>query len=622
MNKKYSMGGILLPHNNYLYQTRDMKFQIKEWLDMEQLLASDGYKDYYGVDDIDSFMDVNAKICKDVLCPANKDADEIGMKYVGGNENAVVSPESFKQAYNTVVEAGLGPQFGDRQSEGKMPLCWYAPILEQQVGASPAIIMLWCLTQGATTVLQFEGTEKQKELYLPKLYSGEWGGTMGLTEPGAGSEVGNCSTKAFATDTPGLYKIKGTKCFITSGDHDCAENIIHLVLAKTEGAAEGTAGISLFIVPKFWVADDGSVGAWNDVTTVGIEHKMGIHGSSTCTLAFGENNECLGWLVGDAFPVDGKGKGIKQMFRFMNEERINTGLFSLGVIGAAYYAALDYTKIRVQGRKSTDPKGPQVRIIEHEDVRRMLMYQKASLEASRALLYSSYYYIDLSHEANDAALRDHAEDMAQINIPLCKAYVSDTAWSSTSESIQCHGGYGFIEEYAAASLARDCKIYSLWEGTNFIQAQDLTGRKFSMKDGAPFKKWLAEIADFVSGKKTDEFAGEFALLAEALDSYKTILAKNDEWQANNKPLKQLFATRTLHASARIYCGKLILDQALLASKKLAELGQDHFDANFYKSKIATAKFYVNNIVPDIFGIAKALQVADDSSIAIAEELFV
>lgn len=610
-----------MPHNNYLYQTRDMKFQIKEWLDMDLLLSSDGYKENWTADYLDEMLDVNGRLCKNELCPANKDADEIGMKFVGGNEHAVVSPDSFKNAYDKIMEAGFGPQFGDRISAEKMPLTWYAPILEQQVGASPAIIMLWCLSQGASTVLQFEGTPKQQELFLDNLNSGKWGGTMGLTEPGAGSEVGNCSTKAFATDTPGLYKIKGLKCFITSGDHDCAENIVHLVLAKTEGAKEGTAGISLFIVPKFWVNDDGSVGGWNDVTTVGIEHKMGIHGSSTCTLAFGENNNCLGWLVGDAFPVDGRGKGMQQMFRYMNEERLNTGLFSLGAMGAAYYAALEYTKVRVQGRKSTDPKGGQVRIIEHEDVRRMLMYQKAVVEACRALLYQTYYYVDLSHEANDPELRKYADDMFMINNPLCKAYCSDTAWISIAEAIQCHGGYGFMEEYAPASLARDCKIYSLWEGTNFIQAQDFTVRKFTMKDSAPFTKWVAELNDFITGKKTDEFAGEFALMADASIAFNSILDKNAEWQADNRPMKQLFATRTLHAASRIYCGKLMLEQALIASKKLAELGTDHFDAPFYQGKIATAKFYVNNIVTDVFGIAKALEVSDRTSLDVDEEMF-
>ncbi|MBP1762417.1 MAG: hypothetical protein H6Q64_1959, partial [Firmicutes bacterium] len=603
------------------YQTRDIKFQIKEWLDMNKLLSCDGYKDYYGIDDIDSFLEVNAKISRDVICPANKDSDEIGMKFVGGEEQAVISPDSFKTVYNTVMEAGLGPQWGDRQSEGRMPLAWYAPILEQQVGASPAMVMLWCLTQGATTVLQFEGTPKQQELYLPKMFTGEWGGTMGLTEPGAGSDVGACSTKAYATETPGLYKIKGQKCFITSGDHDCVENIIHLVLAKTEGAKAGTAGISLFIVPKFWVNDDGAMGAWNDVTTVGIEHKLGLHGSATCTLSFGENGNCLGWLVGDAFPVEGRGKGMAQMFRFMNEERLNTGLFSLGALGAAYYAALDYAKVRVQSKKVTDPKGPSVRIIEHEDVRRMLMYQKSCMEAIRALLYQTYYYVDLSHEAADLAERECAENMFMINNPLCKAYASDMAWILTQEAIQVHGGYGFMEEYAPASLARDCKIYSLWEGTNFIQAQDFTGRKFTMNDGEPFRKWLAQIATFVFAEKTPEFAAEFKMLEDALAAFNSIAAMNADWNKNDIRLKQLFATRTMHAAARVYCGKLMLSQALLAADKLAELGDDHFDANFYKGKIASARFYVMNVVPEVFAVERSMKAADSSAIDCPEEAF-
>ncbi|HPX78623.1 MAG TPA: acyl-CoA dehydrogenase family protein, partial [Methanobacterium sp.] len=219
-----------MPHNNFLMNLRDIKFVIKEWLPMDKLLSLDAYKDYYAIDDIDNFLDVNYKVCRDVMCPANKDADEIGATFVGGEEHAVVTPDSFKNVYKTVMDAELGPQFGFR-GEGKIPLAWYAPILEMQSAASPAIVMFWCLTQGATTVLQDYGTQKQKDMFLPKMFTGEWGGTMGLTEPGAGSEVGAVQSKAFPTDTPGLYKLKGQKCFITSGDHDLAENIIHLMLA-------------------------------------------------------------------------------------------------------------------------------------------------------------------------------------------------------------------------------------------------------------------------------------------------------------------------------------------------------------------------------------------------------
>ncbi len=609
-----------MPHYNWLYQMRDIKFQMKEWLDMKTLLSLDAYKEYYAIDDIDNFLDVNFKVCRDVMCPANKDADDPGATFVGGDEHAVVTPDSFKTVYKTIMDAELGPQFGFR-GDGKIPLSWYAPILEMQSAASPSIVMFWCLTQGATTVLQDYGTQKQQDLFLPKMYSGEWCGTMGLTEPGAGSEVGAVQSKAFPTDTPHLYKLKGTKCFITSGDHDLAENIIHLMLAKTPGAKEGTAGISLFIVPKFWVNDDGSLGKWNDVTSVGIEHKMGIHGSSTLTLAMGENDNCYGWMVGEKEVVDGKGVGMSQMFAYMNEERLNTGLFALGCIGSAYYAALDYTKVRVQSKHSTNPKGPSVRIIEHEDVRRMLLLQKSILEATRALIFQSYLYVDLSKDAPTPEEREYYHDMFMINNPLCKAYTSDMARISTGEAIQCHGGYGFMEEYAGAELYRDVVIYGIWEGTNFIQAQDYTGRKFTMKGGEPFKKWVAEIDDFISGQKTEELAAEFEMMADCMVAFKDIVDMNAAWTAGDKQMKQLFTTRTMHAGARVYCGKLMLDQAILAARKLAELGDDHFDANFYKSKIATAKFYIMNHVPEIFGYHKAMKAGDRSAINIAEEQF-
>ena len=609
-----------MAHSNWLYQTRDITFQIKEWLSMDKLLTLDAYKEFYGIDDIDNLLDVNNKVCRDLMCPANKDADEPGAKYVGGNEHAVVTPDSFKKVYKAVQEASVAQQFGFR-GEGKIPLTWYAPILEMQTAASPSIVMFWCLTQGAITVLQEYGTQKQQDLFMPKMISGEWCGTMGLTEPGAGSEVGAVQSKAFPTDTPGKYKLTGTKCFITSGDHDLAENIIHLMLAKTPGAKEGTAGISLFLVPKFWVNEDGSVGAWNDVTTMNIEHKLGIHGSSTCTLSMGENNNCYGWMVGEKEVVDGKAVGMKQMFAYMNEERLNTGLFSLGCIGAAYYAALDYTKVRVQSKHSTNPKGPSVRIIEHEDVRRMLLFQKSIMEACRALIYQSYLYRDLSVDAATPEERAYYDDMFSINNPLCKAYASDMARRTTEEAIQCHGGYGFMEEYAAAELYRDVVIYGIWEGTNFIQAQDYTGRKFTMKDGAPFQRWVAEINEFVASKKTDEFAAEFAMMADAMVAFKDIVDMNAAWTTGDRQMKQLFATRTMHAGARVYCGKLLLDQAILAAAKLKKLGDDHFDANFYKGKIASAKFYIMNHVTDIFGYEKSMKCGDRSSIDIPEASF-
>lgn len=604
--------------NNFLFDTRDLKFILQEWLDMDKLLGFDAYKDYYAKEDLDSFIDVAFKISRDVLAPANEDSDHIGVKLVNGN---VITPDSFKKAYKTVMDAGMGPHIGDREVEGRLPWCVNAPLMEMMIAGSAAIVTYWGLTTGAAGVIQSHATDELKERFLPKMFSGEWAGTMNLTEAGAGSDVGAATTKAYPTDTPGLYKIKGNKMFITAGDHDLVDNFVHLVLARVEGAREGTAGLSLFIVPKYWVNEDGSIGDFNDAKTVGIEHKLGLKGSATCSLAFGEDNNCLGYLIGDPPDADGKAVGMKQMFQMMNEERLATGVLALGVTSEAYYNALAYSKERVQGTKLMDPKGPKVRIIEHEDVRRMLLLQKSCVEAIRALLVKTFYYIDVAHDSPDPAEREYADQMFQINNPLCKAYASDMAWPLIGDAIQVYGGYGFIEEYPVAQLARDSKIFSIWEGTNFIQSLDLLGRKFRMNKGQAMMNWMKEISDFIDNNKaTEGFDKEFKMLADCYADFQAILGQLGTYMGEGKiPMMPLYSTRILHATSMIYCGTLIMDQALLANKKLIELGDDHFDANFYKGKIASARFYVMNVVPQIYTIKKVFEAGDTSAIDIPED---
>ncbi|MGE5372519.1 MAG: acyl-CoA dehydrogenase [Solirubrobacterales bacterium] len=603
---------------NFLFDTRDVKFVMKEWLDLDHLLSMPAYRDYYSKDDVDSFVDVAFKIARDVIGPANEASDKIGAQFIDGK---VVTPEPIKVAYRTVMEAGLGPQVADREVEGRMPICMNAPLGEMFISASSAIPTYWGLTAGAAGVIQKHADQKYKDLYLEKMFSGEWGGTMNLTEPGAGSDVGACVTKAFTTDTPGLYKLKGTKMFITSGDHDIASNFIHLVLGRLEGARPGTAGLSLFMVPKYWVSDDGSMGEWNDVTTVGIEHKMGLKGSATCTLAFGENDKCYGYIIGNPPGEDGKGEGMAQMFDMMNEERLGTGLLALGTTSQAYYNALAYSKERIQGTKLTDPKGPKVRIIEHEDVRRMLLGQKSCIEAIRAMIYKTYYYIDLLHDSDNEEEREFADAMFQFQNPLCKAYASDMAWPLIGDAIQTYGGYGFIEEYAPAQLARDVKIFSIWEGTNFIQSLDLVGRKFTSKKGKYLMTWLGEVHKFIAANKlTPGFEKQFEVLESAFQAYQGMLGTLQGYLKEGKiPMMPLYSTRILHATAMINCGMLILDQALLASNKLDELGEDHFDANFYKGKIASGKFYVMNIVPQVHYLKTVFELGDTSAIDCPEE---
>lgn len=605
---------------NYLFNHRDHKFIFKEWLDMEKLFSLEAYQDYYSSADIDTYLDLALKMAKEVIAPTNDESDTQHAQLIDGK---VITPPSFRDAYKKVMEAGLGPQVADREAEGRMPLSLNCAIIETFGAACLALLTYWGLAAGAAGVIQKFAHKKWQDLFLPRLFAGEWGGTMNLTEPGAGSDVGDILTRAYPTDTPGIYKIKGTKQFITAGDNDLVDNIIHLVLARIEGCRPGTSGISLFMVPKYWVNDDGSNGDFNDVQVVGIEDKMGIKGSATCVLAYGENNECRGILIGDPPGEDGKGQGMMQMFHMMNEERLNVGIMALANASLAYQNSLQYARDRVQGRLLTDPKGPRVNLIAHEDIRRMLLYQKSIIEAIRALILKTYYYIDLSHDSSDEAERKYADMIVQINTPLCKAYASDMVWNLVAEAIQVYGGYGFTEDYPVAQIARDCKIHSIWEGTNFIQSLDLVGRKFMMGQGQPFRQWLNEISSFIkSGKDSAAFAREFKMLSRAFQAYQEILQSLQGYMKEGKiPIMPLFSTRILHATSMLYCGYLILDQGLLATSKLESLGEDHYDASFYKGKIASARFYILNVLPEIFTIKTVLEEGDTSALEISADSF-
>jgi Acyl-CoA dehydrogenases len=602
---------------NFLYDLRDLKFVLKEWLNMDKLLSCAAYRDYYGVDDIDPIVDTTFKICREEVALINDDSDKIGIKFIDGK---VITPDSFKKAFKTINDAGLGAVNADREVEGHLPISIVQGNYEMLLHACSPFTAFWGLSSGACSVIQQYGSDFLKEKFLPKMFTGEWAGTMNLTEPGAGSDVGANVTKAYATDEPGVYKIKGSKIFITAGDHDMCENFIHMVLARTEGARTGTAGLSLFIVPKYWVNDDGSLGEFNDVTTVGIEEKMGQHGSPTCSLAYGENDNCRGYIIGNPPDESGKGQGIAQMFTMMNEERLNTGVQGLAAISEGYLLAREYAKIRVQGNKFTDPKSPKVRIIEHEDIRRMLMLQKSYAEAIRALILKSCYYLDLSHDSEDPEEREFADGMFQIANPMCKAFATDMAWVNVADAIQVHGGYGYISEYQVEQVARDVKISSIWEGTNFIQSLDLVGRKFTMKKGQVFKNWMDDIMVFIEDNKDAAgFDQEFKILVDALGDFKAMMALLQEYTVNGKAqIMPLFSTRILHAASMLYCARLIMDQGVLADKKLKELGEDHFDAKFYKGKVASARFFTKNILPQIAVLRKVFEIGDTTAIDLEE----
>ncbi len=595
--------------SSYAYKTRDLKFILKEWLPINEVLAFDQHKDFYSADDIDPIIDSIDKVAREIMAPTADDGEKTPVYFENGK---VYLPESFKTLFKYINKNGWGTSNVSNEG-GSLPFVIQCAINEFMTGVNPAFMPYVALTSGAAGLIQSFGQEQDKEMFLPKMFDGTWSGTMCLTEPSAGSDVGDILSKAYPTDNPRIYKIKGSKIFITGGDGDHVENVIHLYLARIDGAANGTRGISLFIVPKFWVNEDGSLEP-NDVETTGVEHKMGLKGSATVALACGDNNGCRGLLLGTYDTETGTGQGIAQMFQMMNEERLLTGSAALGVASNAYWNTAAYCKERIQGRLMSNPKAGRTQIIHHEDVKRMLLLNKATLEACRAIINKAAYYIEVSHLETDPERKKAAAGMAECLTPLAKAYPSDEAWNCICESIQAHGGYGFCEEYPVAQAARDVKIYSIWEGTNFIQSLDLLGRKWTMGKGAVFVAFLKGIEDFITeNKDVVGFEKEFANLEKALVSYKAIMAAMAKYMADGKPgMMPTYSRRILTATAQLYGGMCLLDQALIAKKKIEELGKEHYEYNFYNGKLLSTRYYLRNVVPNVWSVMDIVLDGDTS----------
>lgn len=602
--------------SKFMYSNRDHKFIIKEWLDGKKILGLKRFQDYLSIEDVDGILDQSLKMSREIVAPTNDDGDTIGATFKDGK---VTVPPSFHKAFKFIQENGWGASNSDVEGEGALPEILNEAVREYIIGANPSISPYVGLCGGIASVIKAFGSPEQIALYTPKMFEGVWEGTMCLTEPGGGSDVGDMTTKAYPTDNPLIYKVKGTKSFITGGDHDLTENIIHLVLARADGAAPGTKGLSLFIVPKVWVNEDGNLGESNDVSTVGIEHKMGIKGSSTAVLSFGEEGQCRGILLGNPPDEKGVGQGIAQMFKMINGSRLDTGHSALAVATVAYNNAVHYAKERIQGRPIHNPKGSRVPIIQHEDVRRMLLTQKATLEAMRAMIFKGYYYLDLIEFGDDPADISAAKRSIEVITPLVKAYCSDQGWLMITEAIQVFAGYGFTEEYPVARQARDVKIYSIWEGTNFIQSMDLVGRKWSLDKGSVFKEWMMEMATFVQANQNHKtFAREFEVLGKALLAYQELMGTVLGYFKENIRLVPLYSTRILRITAELYGGCLLMQQALVAQEKL---DQENVDKDFYAGKVFSAKFYILNIVPDVAATVRIIKEADTSAIDIPEEAF-
>ncbi|MBW1782360.1 MAG: acyl-CoA dehydrogenase [Deltaproteobacteria bacterium] len=603
--------------NYFNRDDRDLKFVLFEYLNMDQLLAYEAYKDF-SAEDFSMIIDEALKVCRDVLGPAMQDGDREGCSYSDG---VVKVPESFHECWKIMAENGWignsnNPEFGGQG----LPAALSGLLGELFSGANLPFMTYPGLATGNGRLIENFGTDEDRALFLEKMYTGVWGGTMCLTEPDAGSDVGWLRTKAVpdpASDDPRVYKIEGTKRFITCGDQDITENIIHLLLARIEGALPGTKGISLFIVPKIWVNPDGSLGESNDVYCGGIEHKMGIKGSSTCTLNFGENGNCRGILLGEP------NSGMAKMFQMMNEARIGCGIQALGLTASAYDTARQYAKERIQGPLFTNRDADRVPIIQHEDVRRMLMNLKAGTEAMRAMIGKLMHFIDQARHDPDEPTRELAEQRVELLTPLVKAYSSDFGYLLIRDAIQVLAGVGFCSEFPVEQYARDIKIVSIWEGTSYIQSLDLVGRKLGMEGGSVFRDWVQEIMDLTAHHREDEdFGPDAKLLFKAARATGEFAMKYMQYfQEGRLSLIPLSSTRFLECFAETAMAHLMLEQGLIAREKRTGVEANSTDGIFYTGKIETVKFFCRNILPNVFARHTAFQQEDTSALDIPEAAF-
>jgi alkylation response protein AidB-like acyl-CoA dehydrogenase len=603
----------------YLVDFRDIQFLLYEYLGVEKLCQSEKYSDF-SKDLFDMVLEQALKLAKEVIGPVNEVADRVGATFDNGK---VTFPKEFHEAYRKYCEGGWGAVNVDPEWGGQgLPSSLTLATSEFFTGACVSFIMTPGLTHGAAHMFESYASDELKQIYLEKMYSGQWAGTMCLTEPQAGSAVGD--VKTVAVKDGDAYKITGTKIFISSGDHDLTENIIHPVLARTPDAPPGIKGISLFLVPKSRVNADGSVGEANDVLCGNIEEKMGIHGSSTCTLNFGDEGNCIGYLVGE------ENMGIVYMFSMMNEARLGVGLQGHALGAVAHQHALAYAKERIQGvdvRAMKDPNAPRVTIAEHPDVKRMLLFGKAVTEATRSLLFKTAYYSDLAEVTEDETERDKYKGYVELFTPMCKGYSTDLGFDACVNAIQVFGGYGYCQEYPVEQYARDCKIMSIYEGTNGIQALDLLGRKIGMKGGMVFMNFLGDLGSFIDAEKSHEKLGP---MVEELNKYKAILEEvSSVFMNKSMSGDTLFpvshATPYLRMFSEVVCSWLLLEQAVIAQKRLdeifaekgaadeaaqASLIAENEEAKFYAGKIASMKFYVTQILPDVAAKAASVKTED------------
>lgn len=573
----------------YRAPLEEISFTLETIANMRDWSAMKGFEEA-SEDLVQAVLEEAAKLANDVIAPTNQIGDEQGSK---ANNGEVTTPDVFKPMHRQFVEGGWSTLAADPELGGQgLPATLEIAVTEMVTSANMSYSLLPLLTSGAIQAINAHGNDQLRTTYLPKMISGEWSGAMNLTEPCAGSDVGALRAKA-EKQPDGTYRISGQKIFITWGEHDLCENIVHLVLARLPGSPAGTRGISMFIVPKYIVNDDGSLGARNDVTCVSTEHKLGIHASPTCTMAFGENDNCIGYLVGE------ENFGMRNMFTMMNHARIGVGLQGVAIAERAYQHSVAFAKDRLQSA-AIGAKTPQsVTIINHPDVRRMLMTMRATAEAARAIVYRNIWALDRAHSATDPAQRKQAAGEADLLTPLSKAYATDIGVEAASLAVQIHGGMGFVEETGVAQYYRDARIAPIYEGTNGIQALDLVGRKLNADGGAHWQALIAEMRGFAAGLGRSMASAKPALEdgIDAVEQAATILFANGfEGIVDTAGA----ATPYLRLLSTVLGAHLLAQQAVEAERRLAS---NEGNPSFLKSKIAVAQFYIEQILPPATALA-------------------
>lgn len=571
---------------DYVAPLQDMRFVLQELVGLESLATLPGFEEA-SADTVDAVLEEAGRFANEVLSPLNWVGDREGARFAGGE---VSTARGWREAYRQFSEGGWGALAIETRYGGQgLPRVVGAALNEIWNGANLAFALCPMLTAGAIEALVLRGSDALKARYIPPLVEGRWTGTMNLTEPQAGSDLSQIRTRA-ARAGDGSFRISGQKIYITYGEHDLAENIIHMVLARIDGAPEGVKGLSLFLVPKVLVNEDGTLGARNDVRCLSIEHKLGIHGSPTCVMAYGEAGGATGYLVGE------ENRGLEIMFIMMNAARYAVGIEGLALAERAYQAARDYARERVQG-------GAPATILHHPDVRRMLLSMKAQVEAMRALAMDVAAAMDRGERETEASIRDGMRAYAELMIPVVKGWCTEQATEIASTGIQVFGGMGYIEETGAAQFLRDARITSIYEGTTAIQANDLVGRKVLRDGGAALSSLLAAIEATIAALARE--AGEhFAALAVSLALAHASLAKARDFmlaKGAENPREAYAGSVPFLKLVGVVGGGWQLARAALAASRLLAAGQG--DAEFLRAKILTARFYGDHILSSAPGLS-------------------